>query len=88
MGLKFDEVKRIKEEFQKQYVFIKPYSDYTSGCGISMIKLLDKNAHCDVADDFCIIVFLRELLPKNLSMPTEYQNVKVFTMVAGKAHLE
>ncbi len=87
MRLKFEEVKRIKEEFQGLYVFIDPYSKYTNGCGISIVGLQDKKADSNTAKDFCIIVFLSKSLPQNLSIPIEYQNVKVFTMVVGKARL-
>lgn len=88
MGLQFEEVKRIKEEFQRLYVFIKPYSDYTGGCGISKVGICDKAADNSVSEDLCIIVMLREPLPPNLSLPTEYRNVKVFTKIIGKITME
>lgn len=83
-GLSFEEVKRIKEEFQKEYWFKEPFSVHVNMCGISKVGINDKNAPVDQKDDFCISVGLRNPLPLDISLPSEYQGVRVFVKVIGE----
>lgn len=83
-GLSFEEVNRIKKEFQKEYFFKEPFSAYVNACGISKVGIKDKNAPTDQKDDFCIFVQLRSPLPANLSLPGEYQSVRVLVKVSGE----
>lgn len=83
-GLSFEEVKRIKEGFQKEYFFKEPFSSYINMCSISKVGIKDKDALTDQKDNFCISVGLRNSLPANLSLPSEYQGVRVFVEVIGE----
>ncbi|QQG45590.1 MAG: hypothetical protein HYW89_01545 [Candidatus Sungiibacteriota bacterium] len=84
MSLAFQEVERIKKQFEQEYFFAQPYSEYVNMCGIAKIGVRDKIVPIDVAGDFCILVGLRKPLPQNLSLPTEYQGVKVVVGVIGE----
>jgi len=55
-------------------------------CGISKVGIKDKNAPADQKDDFCISVGLRNPLPPDLSLPSEYQGVRVLVEVVGEIH--
>ena len=84
MRFSLQKVKRIKKQFEKKYFFTKPYLEYVNACGISKVGIQDKTAPIDISGDYCISVRLRKPLPKNLSLPTEYQGVKVFVQVTGE----
>jgi hypothetical protein len=83
-GLSFEEVQRIKEEFQKEYFFKEPFSAHVNMCGISKVGIKDKNSPADQKDDFCISVGLRNPLPSDISLPSEYQGVRVLVQVIGE----
>jgi len=83
-GLSFEEVKRIKEEFQKEYFFKEPFSAHVNMCSISKVGIKDKEYSVDQRDDFCISVGLRSPLPPDLSLPSEYQGVRVLVEVIGE----
>ena len=83
-GLSFEEVKRIKEEFQKEYFFKEPFSAHVNMCGISKVGIKDKKCSADQKNDFCISVGLRSPLPPDLLLPSEYHGVCVFVEVIGE----
>ena len=84
MGLPFEDVERIKKEFEKEYFFKEPFSAYVNMCGISRVGIKDKNAPAEQENDFCISVGLRNALPPNLVLPGEYQGVRVLMQLIGE----
>ncbi len=88
MGLSYKDVKRIKEEFEREYFFAQPYSEYVNMCGIGKAGITGQRAPIDSPGDWCIRVGLRKSLPPNLSIPTEYQEVKVITEVTGEIRIQ
>ncbi|MBI2121875.1 MAG: hypothetical protein HYT98_02015 [Candidatus Sungbacteria bacterium] len=86
MGLSFQEVERIKKQFERVYFFAAPYSEYVNMCGISKVSIKDKDkiAPIDEQGDFCISVGLCKPLPQGLSLPMKYCGVRVFPQVIGK----
>lgn len=87
MGLPFREVKLTKKQFEEEYFFAKPWKEFVNSCGISKVGTKDKFAPIDEQGDWCISVGLRKSLPPGLSLPTEYQGVKVFAEVIGEIRL-
>lgn len=84
MGIPFEDVERIKKEFQGEYLLRESYSEYVNMCGISTVGIKDKNAPADQEKDFCISVGLRSPLPPDLTLPTEYQGVRILVEVIGE----
>ena len=84
MGLSFEDVERIKKEFEKEYFFKEPFSAYVDMCGISKVGIKDENAPANQKNDFCISVGLRSPLPPNLVLPEEYKGARVFVRVSGE----
>ena len=84
MGLPFEDVERIKNEFEKEYLFKAPFSAYVNVNSISKVGIKDKNAPAEQKNDFCISVGLRNALPPDLVLPEEYQGVRVFLRVSGE----
>lgn len=84
VGLSFEEVTQIKEEFQKEYFLKEPFSVYINMCSISTVGIKDKNAPADQKKYFCICVGLRNPLPSGISLPSEYQGVRVLVEVIGE----
>lgn len=83
-GLSFEEIKRIKEEFQKEYSLKEPFLAHVNTCGISKVGIRDKNAPADQKEDFCISVELRNPLPSDIALPREYQGVRVLIEVIAE----
>ena len=86
--LSFEELKRIKNEFQRKYLFNEPFLSYFSICGISKIGDLVENSPNDEKDNFCIHVGLERALPAHLSLPFEYENIRVIVEVVGKIYAQ
>ena len=87
MGLPYQDVQRIKEEFVRRYYLVEPYLDYVRMCGISKVGLWDNAVSPDEKDDLCFVVGLLKQLPSALALPQEYEGVKVFVTVVGELHL-
>jgi hypothetical protein len=84
MGLSLEEVKRIKKEFAKDVIAKAPFAETVSCLGISWVGHHDPAATPEQAKDHCISVGLVVPLPDGVSLPTEYQGVKVFSRVIGQ----
>lgn len=84
MGLSFKRVKKIVEQFAKEYMFQGPWSDYINGCGISKVGIKDADASENEKEDLCIVVSLCKQPPSNLTLPTKYKGVKVYAEVTGE----
>ncbi len=84
MKLTNKEVKQIKKEFQKKFVFCEPYSEWTNACGISSVGIMDPLAPDAMKGEACISVGLRQPFPEYVDFPKEYKGVKIFTRVIGE----
>ena len=87
-GLSFKEVERIKKEFEREYFFKEPFSPHVNMCSISTVGIKDKNSPVDQRNDFCICIGLRNALPPDISLPSEYQGVRVLEEVIGEILLQ
>jgi len=88
VGLPFEDVERIKKEFQEEYFFRESYLAYVNMCGISTVGINDKNTPTDQEKDFCIYVGLRKPLPPDLTLPEEYKGVRVLVKEIGGIRAE
>ncbi len=84
MKLTDEEVKQIKEEFQKKFVFCEPYSKWTNSCGISSVGIKDPTAPDAVKNEPCISVGLRKPFPESIVFPKEYRGIRIFVTVYGE----
>ena len=87
MTLSFDEVKKIKKEFEAEYCKYPPMNS----CGISNLRtqlnLRKKNIDLkpnESLDDLCFDVGFEHKPSKYMSFPSEYKGVRVFYKVQGE----
>ena len=90
MGLKPDEIKKVKEDFKQDYFFKAPFNNYINGIGITTLciqkEILHKNLDLNTGeslDDLCLSIYLKEEPPKDLNLPSEYKGVRVFYTKMG-----
>lgn len=83
MGKSLEEVQLIKRKF-REVVFMEPFDKYVAGTHLSDVGTEDEKAPADQKDDFCILVLLERPLPPHLSLPNEYEGVRVFVRVSGR----
>lgn len=56
---------------------------YLTGCGISRVGLWDLGVRGDAAAEYCITVKLRKRLSEDLTIPDEFEGVRVFKTYVG-----
>ena len=75
-------VKRVVKFCINEYFAKPPYDKYVIGCGVTKVGIKEPNA--PDKDDFCVYVMLRKRLPRNLSILTEKDGVRIYTEVVGE----
>ncbi len=82
----FQEARELKEAFRQEF-WKEPWSAYIKGTGISRVRRQDPTATSNL-EDFCLAVTLKEALPNDLYLPTEYsangKTIKVYSKVVGE----
>lgn len=81
---------KIKKEFVQEYFLNEPYNEYVNGCGISKLRMNQRNLVLragESLEDFCLSVTLRKEPPEDLEFPSEYKGVRVFYKVVGEIRL-
>ena len=73
MPLTYDEAKKAQDNFEKKYFFSPPWNAYMNGCGIQKI-----------ANNYCIVAYLRQPLPPGLLLPQKHLGFRVITEVTGE----
>lgn len=85
MGLSFEDVAKIKGEFEIEYWFCEPWIHYVNGCGISKVGTKDKmRKHVSESENWCMSVYLKKSLPADLFLPDVYKGVRVFVEVGNE----
>ena len=59
---------------------------YLAGCGISRVGLWDPEVRGDAAAEYCITVKLLKRLPEDLTIPDEFDGVRVFKTYTGELY--
>lgn len=66
-------------------MFKEPWKEYINLCAISTVGIQEKTITEKI--ELCITVGFRKPLLPDLSLPSEYKGVKVFTRVIGEISL-
>ena len=85
--LTFEQVKGIQKAFIQEYMLPVEWRRYVNMCGISTISILNADAPDEEKNNLCLKVGLIKPLPPNMSIPLEYQGVKVFVEIIGEIKL-
>lgn len=90
MGLEHKVVQKLKEDFKQEYASKEPYNNYINGIGITILRVQKETVRKqfklkkgETLDDLCLSVYLKEELPKDLDLPSEYKGVRVFYTKMG-----
>ena len=90
MGHTIDEIKKIKNLYLNEFK-TPPYDKYLNGIGISNLRIRAKLTGEDLKlkegeslDDLCLKVNLKTKLPPPLTLPSDYNDVRVFYDVIGE----
>lgn len=84
MQMDLDYVRTIKDAYRQKYVRQEPYSQYVTGCGISLLEVLVELCGDNIVlqegeslDDYCLKVDLSQQPPQDVKLPSFYCGVRV-----------
>ncbi len=89
--MKSDEQSVVQREFERLYMFSKPFSDYVNGVSLQRISnlfYLSKIPEGKKPDELCLYVVLRNELPQGIELPSDYRGLTIVSRVVGGIHEE
>lgn len=79
--LTLDQLGDIQQAFAQIYMFPIKWHDYVRFCSVTQIGILDRNASDEEKNNFCLRVGILKPLPPDMSIPSEYQGLRIFVEI-------